>query len=103
MVKTQIFFYLILISPLLTRTVIRNGSYDYAWKQSGYIKVDAYLLNLVYHVISDANLSYYFLLIKVKNMFLTLESFRKQYQSIKQKLPLCQKQLVTGGLQKRYS
>ena len=51
--------------------------------QSGYIKIDVYILILC-HVISDAKLSHYFLLSKVKDMFLTLKSFRKQNQNIKQ-------------------
>ena len=48
--------------------------------QSGYLKIDAYLLNLVSH---DFKLSDYFLLIKVINtdVFLTLNSFRKRFQS----------------------
>ena len=55
--------------------------------QSGYIKIDVYILILC-HVISDAKLSHYFLFSKVKDMFLTLKSFRKQNQNIKQKQPL---------------
>ena len=50
-------------------------------------------------MISDVKLPYYFLLSKVKNMFVALESFRKQYQSIKRKQPLRQKQSVTDVLQ----
>ena len=47
--------------------------------QSGYIKIGAYLLILC-HVISDVKFSHYFRLSKVKNVFLKLKSFRKQYQ-----------------------
>ena len=50
-------------------------------------------------MISDVKLPYHFLLSKVKNMFVALESFRKQYQSIKRKQPLRQKQSVTDVLQ----
>ena len=35
------------------------------------------------HVISDVKLTHCFLLLKVKNVFLALKSFRKQYQNIK--------------------
>ena len=54
--------------------------------QSGYIKMNAYLLILC-HVISVVKLSHCFLLSTVKNELLTLKSFRKQYQIIKQKHP----------------
>ena len=50
--------------------------------QSGYLEIDAYLL-LSCHVISDVKLSHYFLLSKVKNVFLKLKSFGEQYQNIK--------------------
>ena len=56
--------------------------------QSVYIKIDAYLLQILCHMIFDVKLSHCFLLSKVKNMFLTFKSFRKQCQSNKQKLPL---------------
>ena len=49
----------------------------------GYIKIDAYLLYILCHVISDVKLSHCFLLSKAKNEFLTLKSFKKQHQSIK--------------------
>ena len=39
--------------------------------QSGYIKIDAYLLQILYHMIFDGKLSHCFLLSKVKNVFLT--------------------------------
>ena len=55
--------------------------------QSRYIKIDAYLLILC-HVISDVKLSHCFHLSKIKNVFLTLKPFRKQYQNIKQKRSL---------------
>ena len=45
--------------------------------QSGYIKIDAYLLQILYHMIFDVKLSHCFLLSKVKNVFLTFKSFRK--------------------------
>ena len=47
-----------------------------------YIKIYAYLLILCY-VISDVKLSHCFLLSKVKNVFPTVKSFRKQYQNLK--------------------
>ena len=50
--------------------------------QSGYIKIDSYLLILC-HVIYDVKLSQYLFLSKAKTVFLTLKSFRKQYQNIK--------------------
>ena len=56
--------------------------------QSGYIKIDVCLQQILYHVISDVKLSSCFLLSQVKNVFLTLISFRKQYQSIKEEHPL---------------
>ena len=42
---------------------------------NGYIKIE-----ILCHVMSNVKLSHYFPLSKVKNMFLTIESFRKQYQ-----------------------
>ena len=54
-------------------------------------------------MISDLKLLYYFPLSKVKNMFLTLELFRKQYQSIKQKPTLHQKQPFTDVLENKCS
>ena len=50
--------------------------------QRGYLKIDAYLLNLVSHDF-NVKLSHYFLLIKVINrdVFLTLKFFRKQFQT----------------------
>ena len=51
--------------------------------KSGYIKIDAYL-QILCHVISDVKLSHCFCLSKVKkNVFLTLKSFRKQFQNLR--------------------
>ena len=58
--------------------------------QGGYIKIETYLLILCY-VISNVKLSHCSLLSKVKNMFLTLKSFRKQYQNMKQNQPLLER------------
>ena len=52
--------------------------------QSGYFKIDTYLLILC-HVVFNVTLLHCLLLWKVKNLLLTLKSFGKQYQNIKQK------------------
>ena len=49
--------------------------------QSGYIKIGAYTLILC-HVVSDVKLSRYFLLSKVKNVFLKLNNIKTSNRSI---------------------
>ena len=62
--------------------------------QSGYIKIDAFLLILC-HVISDVKLSHCSLLSKVKNVFQTIKSFRIQYLNIK-KQPLLERRKTSA-------
>ena len=71
------------IDNVLTLWVRKSSSIKlpeskFFYPQSEYIEIDAYLLNLVSRI-SDVKC--------YDNMFLTLESFKKQYQSIKQKEP----------------